>query len=67
MTKEQLTDQEIFDWLVYVFAFGEGWSLEYDKVYAHYATVRCVPVNRIVSVVEVSEYLKELADNSVTW
>ncbi len=61
---KDLTNQKIFNWLIDVFTNGEQWVPYGD--YTNGA-VRCVPVDRILSVVEVSEYLEELAANSVTW
>ena len=59
LKKEDLTDEAVVNWLIDVFTNGENWA-----TYKHgwkSESVKCVPVDRIVNVAEVSEYLKELA------
>lgn len=62
MGQEELTNKA--DWLLEVFTNGEEW-VSYDG--NEYGTVKCVPVDRPVDVVEVSKHLEKLAKKSVTW
>ncbi len=58
MGQEELTNKDIVDWLLEVFTNGEEW-VSYDG--NEYGTVKCVPVDRQVDVVEVSKHLAQLA------
>ena len=62
MSIKELTNPEIIEWLVKLFTAGEDW-INYIKG-EEFDSVKCVPIDRLVSEIEVRDLLRHLAEEA---
>ena len=62
MSIKELTNPEIIEWLVKLFTAGEDWINDIKG--EEFDPVKCVPIDRQVSEIEVRDYLRHLAEKA---